>query len=99
MEKKLRLTLYLKMLAGFMVGFLIAYAFSLPYSYTAGVIAILHLWYSRETVFKAALTRLFASFIGLAVSALLFYLFGYTLWNLFLMVFTVLAVLYLLRLE
>lgn len=99
MKQKLRLMLYVKMLIGFMLGFLVAYFAKLPYSYTAGVIAILHLWYSRDTVFKAALTRLSASLVGLTVSALLFYLFGYEIWNLFLMVLVVLTILYLLRLE
>lgn len=99
MEKKLRFALALKMLVGFIIAFSVAYLFELPYSYTAGVIAILHLWYSRDNVFKAALTRLLASVIGLAVSALLFYLFGYNLINLFMMVLAVLAVLYLLKLE
>ena len=99
MEKKLRLSLYLKMLIGFITSFLIAELFSLPYSYTAGVIAILHSWYSRDTVVKTAVTRLISSLIGLAISALLFFVFGYTIVNLFIMVFTVLAVLYLVRLE
>ena len=99
MEKKLRLALAFKMLIGFIIAFSVAYALKLPYSYTAGVIAILHLWYSRDNVFKAAFTRLLSSVIGLAVSALLFFLFGYNLLNLFLMVLAVLAVLYLLKLE
>lgn len=99
MEKKLRLALYIKMLVGFSVAFIIAYLLQLPYSYTAGVIAVLHLWYSRDTVFKAALTRLFASVVGLAVSALLFFLFNYELYSLFLVVLLTIAALYLLKLE
>lgn len=99
MEKKLRLALYTKMLLGFIISFLVARLFRLPYSYTAGVIAILHSWYSRDTVIKTAITRLISSLIGLAISALLFFMFGYTIINLFIMVFTVLAVLYLVKLE
>lgn len=99
MEKKLRIALFAKMFAGFIVSFLIGYFAKLPYSYTAGVIAVLQLWYSRDGVVKSALTRLFASFIGLALSALLFFVFKYTIWNLFLVVLTVLIALYLLKLE
>lgn len=99
MEKKLRLALYTKMLLGFIISFLVGRLFRLPYSYTAGVIAILHSWYSRDTVIKTAITRLISSLIGLAISALLFFVFGYTIINLFIMVFTVLAVLYLVKLE
>lgn len=99
MEKKLRLALFLKMFVGFMLGFLLAEALRLPASYTAGVIAILHLWYSRESVFKGALTRLVAAIIGLAVSAFIFHFFNYNYLSLFAMVLIILSLLYLLKLE
>lgn len=99
MEKRLRFALYLKMLIGFIVSFTIAYLLKLPTSYTAGVIAVLNLWYSRDDVVKTALIRVASSLIGLATSALLFYLLGYNIFNLFLMVFIVLALLYLFKLE
>ncbi len=99
MDRKLRFALAVKMLVGFIIAFLVAYLLKLPYSYTAGVIAILNLWYSRDTVLKTALIRLLSSVIGLGVSALLFLLFGYNIYNLFFMVLSVLVVLYLLKLE
>ncbi len=99
MEKKLRIALFVKMLIGFVISFLIAYFAKLPYSYTAGVIAVLQLWYSRDGVVKSAVTRLIASLLGLGISALLFFVFKYTIWNLFLVVLTVLVSLYLLKLE
>ncbi len=99
MERKLRLALAIKMLLGFIIAFLIAYLFKLPYSYTAGAIAVLHLWYSRENVFKTALIRLLASAIGLAVSALLFFLLGYNVYSLFLVILGVIVALYLAKIE
>ncbi|MGI6734727.1 MAG: aromatic acid exporter family protein [Bacilli bacterium] len=99
MEKRLRFALYLKMLIGFMTSFTIAYLLKMPTSYTAGVIAVLNLWYSRDNVVKTALIRIISSLIGLATSALLFWLFGYKIYNLFLMAFIVLALLYIFKLE
>lgn len=99
MENKLRLSLFLKMFIGFAISFAIAELFQLDYSYTAGVITILSLWYSKETVFKTALTRFIASLIGLGLSALIFYIWGYSLYTLFAVVFVVLLALYLLKLE
>lgn len=99
MDKKLRILLFGKMFIGFVIGFLIAWAFSLPYSYTAGVIVVLHLWYSRETVIASALKRLVASFVGLGVSALLFFLFGYQTYVIIIVVLIVLFILYTLKLE
>jgi uncharacterized membrane protein YgaE (UPF0421/DUF939 family) len=99
MEKRLRVALYLKMLVGFMISFIIAYLLKMPTSYTAGVIAVLNLWYSRDNVVKTALIRVLSSLIGLATSALLFFLLGYNIFTLFFMVFIVLALLYVFKLE
>ncbi len=82
-----------------MISFTIAYLLKMPTSYTAGVVAVLNLWYSRDNVVKTALIRVLSSLIGLATSALLFFLLGYTIYNLFLMVFVVLALLYVFKLE
>lgn len=99
MAAKLRLTLFIKMIIGFLTSFIIAYLFSLPYSFTAGVIAVLNLWYSRDTVIKTALLRFSAGVIGIIVSTLVFIAIGHSIYHVVVAIVAVLIVLYLVGFE
>ncbi len=99
MERTLRLTLALKMIVGFIAAYLIALAFKLDYSYTAGVIAVLSLALTKEAVLKAALARFSASLIGIGLGVLAFFLLGYQIYTLVIVVVILIALLYILRLE
>ena len=99
MAIKLRLTLFLKMIIGFLVSFLIAYFLKLDYSFTAGVIAVLNLWYSKDTVIKTALLRFASGVIGISLSTLILQLIGHSIPHLIVAIVVVLIALYLLKFE
>lgn len=99
MEKTLRITLFLKMIVGFTAAYLLGLLFKIDYSYTAGVIAVLSLALTKEAVIQAALKRFSASLIGISVGALLFFLLGYEIYTLIIVVITLLVFLYILKLE
>lgn len=99
MEKTLRITLLIKMIVGFVAAYLIAFAFDLNYSYTAGVIAVLSLALTKEAVLKMALKRSLASLIGIGLGVLFFYLLGYEIYTLIIVVFLLTIILYGLKLE
>lgn len=83
---KIQVFRLIKMMIGFMVGMLIAMLFKLPYFYTAGVIAILSLEPTRKSSIDLGIRRVVASFLGIGLAALLFYLFGYEIWVLFVLI-------------
>ena len=83
---KLSLVLMIKMTIGFMIGMLVAVLFKLPYFYTAGVIAVLSLEPTRKQSTDNSIKRVISSLLGLGLAVLLFYLFGYNVWVLFLLV-------------
>ncbi|NLL69338.1 MAG: hypothetical protein GX232_03930, partial [Acholeplasmataceae bacterium] len=83
---KLSLVLMIKMTIGFMIGMLVAVLFKLPYFYTAGVIAVLSLEPTRKQSTDNSIKRVIGSLLGLGLAVLLFYLFGYNVWVLFLLV-------------
>lgn len=99
MEKTLRITLLIKMIIGFTIAYLLGLAFSLEYSYTAGVITVLSLALTKEAVIVQALKRFGASLIGIGLGALIFFLLGYEIYSLVIVVIVLLSVLYLLKLE
>ncbi len=69
---KLALSLAIKMVLGFLVGYLLAELFTLKSSFTAGVITVLSMAFTREEVLKNALKRGVSSLIGLAFAYLIF---------------------------
>lgn len=99
MEKTLRITLLIKMIIGFTVAYLIGVFFGLNYAYTAGVIAVLSLALTKEAVLKSALKRSLASFIGIGLGALFFWLFDYKIYTLIIIVILLTLILYSLKLE
>jgi uncharacterized membrane protein YgaE (UPF0421/DUF939 family) len=99
MEKTLRITLLIKMIIGFTVAYLIGVFFDLNYAYTAGVIAVLSLALTKEAVLKSALKRSLASFIGIGLGALFFWLFDYKIYTLIIIVILLTLILYSLKLE
>ncbi|HZJ89612.1 MAG TPA: aromatic acid exporter family protein [Bacilli bacterium] len=99
MAFKLRLTLFLKMFVGFLISFLIAYFFKLDYSFTAGVIAVLNLWYSKDTIIKTALLRFASGIIGIVISSLFLFIIGHSVPHLVVSVVVVLVALYSLKFE
>lgn len=99
MEKTLRITLLIKMIVGFTVAYLIGVFFDLNYAYTAGVIAVLSLALTKEAVLKSALKRSLASFIGIGLGALFFWLFDYKIYTLIIIVILLTLILYSLKLE
>lgn len=99
MEKTLRITLLLKMIIGFTVAYLLGILFRIDYSYTAGVITVLSLALTKEAVLKQALARFTASIIGIGLGALIFFLLGYEIYTLIIVVIILTAVLYSFHLE
>ena len=99
MKKKLRLTLMTKMIVGFLIGFLIATLFNLPYAYTAGVIAVLSLEMTRKKSYTIGLIRLIATLIGLGIATLLFFLLGYEFWVLIILMAVFIPAAFLLKIE
>lgn len=99
MEKTLRITLALKMITGFVAAYLLALLFKIDYSYTAGVIAVLSLALTKEAVIKQAIIRFSASLIGIGIGALTFFLLGYQIYVLVMVVILLIVALYLLRFE
>lgn len=99
MAIKLRLTLFIKMIIGFLVSFLVAYFFKLDYSFTAGVIAVLNLWYSKDTIIKTALLRFASGLIGISLSTFVLALIGHSIPHLVVAIVVVIIALYLLKFE
>lgn len=99
MEKTLRITLVLKMITGFVAAYLLALLFKIDYSYTAGVIAVLSLALTKEAVIKQAIIRFSASLIGIGIGALTFFLLGYQIYALVIVVILLIVALYLLHFE
>lgn len=87
------------MIIGFTVAYLIGVFFDLNYAYTAGVIAVLSLALTKEAVLKSALKRSLASFIGIGLGALFFWLFDYKIYTLIIIVILLTLILYSLKLE
>lgn len=65
---KINILLLIKMTLGFIIGFLIAEAFSLNYVYTAGVIAVLSLEPTRKRSMEIGFIRIIDSLIALGLS-------------------------------
>lgn len=89
----------IKMIVGFAIGMLIAMLFKLPYFYTAGVIVILSLEATRKSSLEIGLKRVIASLLGLLLSVLLFYIFGFHIWVLFVFVAVFISLAFLLKIE
>lgn len=69
----------LKMVIGALLATLISNALSLEYSVTAGIIVILSIQPTKQQSIRVGFKRIVASFIGLAITASLMVLFGYSL--------------------
>jgi hypothetical protein len=80
---KINYYLLTKMTIGFIMGFLIAEAFSLDYVYTAGVIAVLSLEPTRKRSIEIGFIRIIDSLIALSLAYLIFYFMGFSIWSLF----------------
>ena len=80
---KINILLLIKMTLGFIIGFLIAEAFSLNYVYTAGVIAVLSLEPTRKRSIEIGFIRIIDSLIALGLAFLVFYFMGFNIGSLF----------------
>lgn len=83
---RLKLFLLGKMSIGFMVGFLIAYLFKLPYAFTSGVIAVLSLEPTRKRSFEIGFIRILDSLFAIFLALLIFSTLGFYMWTLFLFI-------------
>ena len=82
-KMKINILLLIKMTLGFIIGFLIAEAFSLNYVYTAGVIAVLSLEPTRKRSIEIGFIRIIDSLIALGLAFLVFYFMGFNIGSLF----------------
>lgn len=82
-KMKINILLLIKMTLGFIIGFLIAEAFSLNYVYTAGVIAVLSLEPTRKRSMEIGFIRIIDSLIALGLAFLVFYFMGFNIGSLF----------------
>lgn len=96
---KLKLFLIGKMSIGFMVGFLIAYLFKLPYAFTAGVIAVLSLEPTRKRSFEIGFIRILDSLFAILLAILIFSTLGFYLWTLFLFIILFIPITFFINLQ
>ncbi|MFY9421876.1 MAG: aromatic acid exporter family protein [Bacilli bacterium] len=88
-----------KLSAGFMIGMLVAKAFSLPYFYTAGVITVLSLEPTRKALIESGSVRILDSLLALGLASLLFHFFGFAVWVLFAFVALFIPLSFILKLD
>lgn len=96
---KINYFLLTKMTIGFIIGFLIAEAFSLDYVYTAGVIAVLSLEPTRKRSIEIGIIRIIDSLIALSLAYVIFYLMGFSIWSLFVFIVIFIPISYLIKVD
>jgi len=96
---KINYYLLTKMTIGFIMGFLIAEAFSLDYVYTAGVIAVLSLEPTRKRSIEIGFIRIIDSLIALSLGYLIFYFMGFSIWSLFVFIALFIPLSYLIKVD
>ena len=96
---KINYYLLTKMTFGFIIGFLIAEAFSLDYVYTAGVIAVLSLEPTRKRSIEIGIIRIIDSLIALSLAYLIFYFMGFSIWSLFVFIIIFIPLSYLIKMD
>ncbi len=96
---KINYYLLTKMTIGFIMGFLIAEAFSLDYVYTAGVIAVLSLEPTRKRSIEIGFIRIIDSLIALSLAYLIFYFMGFSIWSLFVFIALFIPLSYLIKVD
>ncbi len=96
---KINYYLLTKMTFGFIIGFLIAEAFSLDYVYTAGVIAVLSLEPTRKRSIEIGIIRIIDSLIALSLAYLIFYFMGFSIWSLFVFIIIFIPLSYLIKVD
>ncbi len=96
---KTRILISIKMVIAFVVAILIAEAFGIAYTYTAGIIAVIGLDLTRKRALQAAIIWLLDSLLALGLSSLLFFLLGYEFWVLIIFVAVFIPISFMLRLK
>lgn len=99
MVKKLRITMFIKMLIAFFLSFFIAKGLGIDHPFTSGVIGVLALGLTIEQVVQNAYKRLLISLFGIGIASLTFFILGINWYALLIVILLLLVFAYFLKLE